>query len=182
LAIGGAGAQSERGHQLLRALRQPLRTGALRLALVAGTRPRLAARFRQSCVSEIGEDWSRAVEVLEADSFESYYRRFNSLLERTDVLWTKPSELVFYAALGLPLVLDDPVGAHEKANARWVVENEAGVVSTAPKLIRPVLEGWLADGVLANCARSGFARLPRGGADAIRSECSIPLNKNLTAR
>jgi UDP-N-acetylglucosamine:LPS N-acetylglucosamine transferase len=180
-AVGGAGAQAERGRQLLRALKQPLRAGALRLALVAGTRPRLGARFRQWCVSEFGEDWRGAVEVLEADSFEPYYRRFNKLLERTDLLWTKPSELVFYAALGLPLILDDPVGAHEKANARWVIGHGAGVVSPAPARIWPDLERWFAEGALAGCARSGFENLPRGGANAIRDQCSIPLNKDLTA-
>jgi UDP-N-acetylglucosamine:LPS N-acetylglucosamine transferase len=179
-AVGGAGAQAERGRQLLRALVQPLRAGALRLALVAGTRPRLAARFRKWCKREVGEDWSRVVEILEATSFESYYRRFNSLLERTDTLWTKPSELVFYAALGLPLILDNPVGAHERANTRWVLDAGAGVFRPSQARIRQGLERWFADGTLAECARSGYSKLPRGGVGAIAEKCSILVNKNLT--
>ena len=59
--------------------------------------------------------------------FRAYYARFNALLARTDVLWTKPSELTFYAALGLPLVCGAPVGVHERHNRRWVREAGAGV-------------------------------------------------------
>ena len=44
------------------------------------------------------------VEVLQEPDFDSYYEAMNALLARTDVLWTKPSELTFYAALGLPIV------------------------------------------------------------------------------
>ena len=34
------------------------------------------------------------------------------MLRETDVLWTKPSELCFYPALGIPLIMSAPLGAH----------------------------------------------------------------------
>jgi hypothetical protein len=36
----------------------------------------------------------------------------------SDVLWTKPSEPCFYPALGIPLLMSVPLGAHEGARSR----------------------------------------------------------------
>jgi len=33
-----------------------------------------------------------------------------------------PSEMTFFAALGLPLILAPAVGVHERYNARWATE------------------------------------------------------------
>ncbi len=166
-AVGGAGAQAVRARRLLESLEGPLRHGAVRLALVAGLRKGLARRFRR-WVAEVGVDrHPEAVTIVEADSFEVLYRRFNLLLERTDALWTKPSELSFYAALGLPLILDDPVGDHERANARWVEQAGGGRPRPTGRDQGTALMGWLSDGTLAGCATHGFAGLQRGGTDTI---------------
>lgn len=179
-AVGGAGAQTDRARQILHELADPVRSGSLRLALVAGTHRGLAARFRSWCGREIGARAERAVEIVEGADFGAYYRSFNALLERTDVLWTKPSELVFYAALGLPLILDDPVGAHERANRRWVLDARAGVDRPPARRIAETISSWLANGTLADCARAGFESLPRGGTRRIAESSSIPLYKDLT--
>jgi hypothetical protein len=166
-AVGGAGAQARRARGLLVDLAGPLRQGSVRLALVAGLRKNLARKFRR-WAAEIGlQRGSGAVSIVEADSFEELYRTFNSTLEQTDVLWTKPSELSFYAALGLPLILDDPVGDHERANARWVRDVGAGVNRPGGQDFGSLVTSWLRDGTLAACAENGFARLRRGGAAAI---------------
>jgi UDP-N-acetylglucosamine:LPS N-acetylglucosamine transferase len=166
LAIGGAGAQAERARDLLRSLAAPLEAGTIRLALVAGLRRRLAQRFRHWVASELGST-ANTVEVIEAESFQALFHRFNDLLERTDVLWTKPSELVFYGALGLPMILDDPVGDHERANARWLLGAQAGLMRPPAAEVATVIPSWLSDGTLARCARSGFDNLPRGGTETI---------------
>lgn len=166
-AVGGAGAQADRARQLLVALAGPLRAGAVRLALVAGLRPRLARAFRCWAASAGIDGTAGALTIVEAATFDELYERFNAVLERTDALWTKPSELSFYAALGLPLILDDPVGDHERANARWVLAARAGVVRPANVDTGPQVLRWFGDGTLASCARHGFARLPRGGAAAV---------------
>jgi hypothetical protein len=114
--------------------------------------------------NSVGEAWSGFYPQV---SLDAAYRRFNELLERTDVLWTKPSELVFYAALGLPLVLDDAVGDHENANARWILQAGAGVRRPAFGRIATQLARWHHDGVLAECARKAFAGLPRGATKRI---------------
>jgi UDP-N-acetylglucosamine:LPS N-acetylglucosamine transferase len=166
-AVGGAGAQSERARQLLGAVAGPLRRGEVRLALVAGLRPKLARAFRRWAAAVGVDGAGGSLTIVEAETFAALYERFNDVLGRTDVLWTKPSELSFYAALGLPLILDDPVGDHERANARWVLQAGAGVVRPEASDFGSEILKWLGDGTLASCARSAFARLPRGGAPAI---------------
>jgi UDP-N-acetylglucosamine:LPS N-acetylglucosamine transferase len=166
VAIGGAGAQAGRVRTLLRSLASPLNSGVLRLALVPGLRKGLARRFRRWAMAELGNNGD-SVEVVSAENFDELYRRFNDLLASTDALWTKPSELSFYAALGLPLIVDDPVGAHERANARWLFEAGAAVGRPMPAALADAIPSWLSDGTLARCARRGFDRLPRGATTTI---------------
>src|SRR5262249_18525136 len=108
-AVGGAGAQATLVDRFLPDLREPIATGHLRLALVAGVRREVAARF-EAALARAGI--SDATIVVESD-IPAYLRRFNALLAATDALWTKPSELTFFAGLGLPLILSPPVGVHE---------------------------------------------------------------------
>lgn len=158
-AVGGAGAQSRRALELLRALRPLLIAGRLRLVLVAGTRERLARRF---------ERWVRTVrapetEVLFEPTFAAYYRRFNRRLANADLLWTKPGELVFYAALGLPVILDDPVGSHELSNRHWLEDAGAGLRRPRIPDAAEWLDARLGDGALAEAASLAASRLPSDG-------------------
>jgi hypothetical protein len=95
-------------------------------------------------------------------------------MARTDALWTKPSELSFYAALGLPLVFASPVGVHERYNRRWVRESGAGAVQRDPSAAWQWLSDWLEDGTLAGAAWSGFTRLPKHGLYRILEEVAAP--------
>jgi hypothetical protein len=147
-------------------LRRALESGLLRLALVAGIRPEVEARFREILRAARMEDLAGPggpVELLRGDGFDDYYRRFNALLARADLLWTKPSELCFYAALGLPLLLAPPVGVHERYNRRWVRESGAGIKQRDPRLAAEWLADGLADGNLAAAAWAGYMRLPKFG-------------------
>ncbi len=163
-AVGGAGAQAGMAAAFLPGMRGALEEGRLRLALVAGVRPAVADRFREE-VQRAGLEGAlgRGLEILEAQGLEEYFDRFDALLARTDVLWTKPSELSFYAALGLPLVFASPVGVHERYNRRWVRESGAGLVQRHPAAAWQWLSDWLEDGTLAGAAWSGFTRLPKHG-------------------
>lgn len=163
-AVGGAGAQAAMARQFLPGFRRPIEEGRLRLALVAGVRPEVEARFLEA-LREAGLEGrlGHGVELLRAPSFDEYYRRFNALLARTDVLWTKPSELTFYAALGLPIVCAPPVGVHERYNRRWLRESGAGLRQRDPRVAADWLTDWLGDGLLASSAWAGYMRLPKFG-------------------
>lgn len=163
-AVGGAGAQAGMVEEFLPSLRPALETGRLRLALVAGVRPEVELRFREAIAKAKLEPLvGHGIELLVDDTFAGYYARFNALLARTDVLWTKPSELTFYAALGLPLVLATPVGVHEHYNRRWAREGGAGLKQREARFAAQWLTDWLADGVLAQAAWSGYMALPKFG-------------------
>jgi hypothetical protein len=84
-------------------------------------------------------------------------------LQDTDILWSKPSELTFYAALGIALVMAPPVGVHEVLNRRWVMERGAGLKQEAPQAAGQWLMDWLEEGLLAGAAWNAFHRLPREG-------------------
>ena len=134
------------------------------MTLVAGTRPEVADRFREAArEARLEGSLGQGLEVLLAGGHDEYFSRFEALLSRTDVLWTKPSELTFYAALGLPLVCGPPVGRHEHYNRRWARENGAGLKQRDPRFAAQWIEDWLQDGTLAGAAWSGYMRLPKFG-------------------
>ena len=147
--------------KFLPSLAAPLRAGRLKLTLVAGIRPEVARAFDEA-LDEAGLQRSD-VDVLLADSHEEYFRRFETLLAIADILWTKPSELTFYGALGLPLLFGPPIGAHEVYNRRWALESGAGLKQRDPRHAGEWLADGLADGTLAGAAWNGFMRLPKFG-------------------
>jgi UDP-N-acetylglucosamine:LPS N-acetylglucosamine transferase len=163
-AVGGAGAQAELPEQFLPSLAQALRDGLVQLSLVAGVRREVAERFsRGIAAAGLEGEVGRSIDVLLADDIPAYFRAFNALLARSDALWTKPSEMTFFAALGLPLVLAPPVGEHERLNARWASEHGAALPQRDPNAAWHWFEEWLHDGTLAQAALSGFRALPRNG-------------------
>lgn len=165
-AVGGAGAQTDIVARALPTLETDIAEERLRLALVAGIRPDVEERFGALLErTRVGD----RVEILRADSHEAYFREFNALLARTDILWTKPSELTFFGALGMALVLSPPVGVHEWYNRRWARESGAALKQRDPRHAHQWLREWLDDGLLASAAWSGFTRLPKFGLYRIRA-------------
>jgi hypothetical protein len=167
-AVGGAGAQVELVDEFLPSLRPLILEGRLRLQLVAGTRPEVLAAFSDA-VSRNGLErvLDRDITLIHGRDFKSYYEMFNRALLRTDVLWTKPSELSFYPALGLACMLSRPLGAHERYNRRWLREQGVGLKHRRLDHARGWFEEWLEDGTLAGAAWSGFVRLPKHGTERI---------------
>jgi hypothetical protein len=163
-AVGGAGAQAGLAGEFLPSLAEPLRAGRLRLALVAGVRAEVAAAFERAVRRcGLGEELGRAVTVVLEQSVVAYLARFTALLAEADVLWTKPSEVSFFAALGVPLVLGHPVGAHERYNRRWVLHHGAGLKQESARHAWGWLREWLEDGTLAAAAWAGYTLLPKHG-------------------
>jgi UDP-N-acetylglucosamine:LPS N-acetylglucosamine transferase len=108
-----------------------------------------------------------SVEILFAAKPKEYFRRFENCLADTDILWTKPSELIFYAALGLPVLLAPPVGGQEHANRDWLLSNKAALDCGDSLAIDRRLEHLLATGELCRSAWNAYSRLDRNGSDRI---------------
>jgi hypothetical protein len=163
-AVGGTGTQAGLAKLFLPSLRALIERGALKVTLVAGIRPDVADTFREALsASGLLSALGQGVEILEAADHRTYFTAFSELMARTDVLWSKPSELTFYAALGIPLVCAPPVGIHESYNRRWAIEHGAGLRQRDPRYAADWLTEWLSDGTLAAAAWSGFVRMPKFG-------------------
>jgi hypothetical protein len=163
-AVGGTGTQAELVRVFLPSLRDAIDAGQLRLTLVAGIRPEVADQFKEAIAeSRLEHAIGTGIDILFSQTHAEYLRRFESLIADLDMLWTKPSELTFYAALGLPLIFSWPVGIHERYNRRWAMEAGAGFKQGDPRFAGSRIAEWLADGTLAAAAWSGFSRLPKHG-------------------
>ena len=163
-AVGGSGAQVELSASFLPSLRQLIERRRVRLTLVAGVRADVKARFETELSrAGLSAQLGTGVEILHEPTLNGYFDRFDALLADTDVLWSKPSELVFYAALGIPLLLAPPVGIHETYNLRWVREHGAGFKQRDAHVVGDRLLDHLHDGNLASAAWSGYRRLPSRG-------------------
>ena len=170
-AVGGAGAQVGMARRFLPSFRAAIEGGKLRVALIAGVRREVAERF-DAYVAEAGLEGSigKGLEILRAADLEDYFASFDELMSRTDILWTKPSELTFYAALGIPIVFAPPVGVHERYNRRWARESGAGLAQRDVAFAAEWIADWLEDGTLAGNAWSVFMRLPKHGLYQILDE------------
>jgi len=170
-AVGGAGAQTPLARQIARGVAREVRDQRLRLALVAGRRPEVAGQLR-AALRDAGLEGNPGAWVVYEPDVIAYLRRFHALLGEADVLWSKPSEMTFFAALGLPFISAPAVGAHEEWNRRWAAEQGAALAQHDPRGAGGWLLEWIEDGTLARAAWSGYLHLPSLGlydiVDAVR--------------
>jgi hypothetical protein len=160
-AVGGAGAQKEIGRQIVLSLANKIKTGQVKINLIAGTRTELRDYF--FWIKKEIEDRHDNVKIVWADSNESYFDLFNQVLQTTDILWTKPSELSFYCALGIPVIMTQAIGPQEKANQRWLREIGAGIKQQNPEYTDQWLFDLLMRGRLAEAAWNGFLKARKYG-------------------
>ncbi len=160
-AVGGAGAQKEIGKQIALSLAKKIHESKVKINLVAGTRTELRDYFI-SIKKEFGVNRDN-VRIIWAESNESYFDMFNQVLQTTDILWTKPSELSFYCALGIPIIMTPAIGPQEKANRRWLREIGAGIKQQNPEYTDQWLFDLLKRGRLAEAAWNGFLKARKYG-------------------
>jgi len=158
-AVGGAGAQKEMGGRLAGSLQSHMQNGTLRLNLIAGLKESVRDYF-MDVKRQIGSD---AIRVIYAEDIQEYFRLFNEAMHETDILWTKPSELSFYSALGIPIVMTPTIGSQEKFNRQWLFEIQAGIRQENPDHTDQWLFDWLYNGRLAEAAWSGFLKARKLG-------------------
>lgn len=163
-AVGGAGAQSTMVDTFLPSLAGALRRNQLKLTLVAGIRDEVRDYFEKTIDTHgLRGALGDTLAILHEPDLDHYFPAFNQLLREADILWTKPSEMTFFGALGIPLILSWPVGVHERYNRRWAMERGAGIKQRDPSHVGEWLREMLAEGTLAAAAWSGFTRLPKFG-------------------
>jgi hypothetical protein len=155
-AIGGAGAQKEIGKQIVHSLANEITDGFVKINLVAGTRIEVRDYFLKVKAEIKGNNENVRV-IWEKDN-EAYFVSFNECLHSTDILWTKPSELSFYCALGIPIIMTPAIGPQEKCNQRWLREIGAGFKQRSPEDTNEWLFDLINKGRLAEAAWNGFLK------------------------
>lgn len=156
-SVGGAGAQTDLGVKIVNNLKNKLEKGEVRIILSAGIREEVKKYFKEK-VSHI-----KNVEILYEKDFESYFNSFNKALRKTDILWTKPSELSFYAMLAIPIIIAPEIGSQEKFNKRWIENSGFGIEQQHPEYINDWLFDWINRGYFAEMAMNGFIKGERNG-------------------
>ncbi len=166
-AVGGAGAQKEIGVKIIEQLKDSLLAGKYKVNLVAGVRLEVRDYFQEE-IDKLGLS-GESVRIIYAEKKDEYFRLFNEVLRRTDILWTKPSELSFYCALGLPFIASESVGAQEDFNLDWLKEIGAVIPGLDPEEISKILPELIANGSLAEAAANGFLKAEAMGVYHIES-------------
>lgn len=159
--VGGAGAQIETGKKIAHSLKNLINNNQIKLYLVAGTRKEVREYFIK--VRDEVAPGNDNIEVIWAEDFKTYYDVFNKCLHTTDILWTKPSELSFYCALGIPIIMTPAIGPQEKFNRRWLRETGAGFKQKNPEFTDQWLFDLLHKGRLAEAAWLGFLKARKYG-------------------
>jgi len=160
-AIGGAGAQQQLGQQIIEALVHPLKQGKLKLCMAAGTHMDAVSKF-QEVIKKHGLS-GKEVEIMICEDKNDYFHEFTKVIQKTDVLWTKPSEVSFYAALGIPLILSPPIGSQEVRNRDWLLQHGSAVDQLDPEYAAEWIADLIEQGVLAEAAMQGFVEMERAG-------------------
>lgn len=162
--VGGAGAQRELGAEIVKSLRKDILNSRVKVNLVAGINAEVNQFFKEA-IKKFGlaSKLNKGVDVIFQRSKDDYFIEFNKILRSTDILWTKPSELSFYCALGLPIIMAPPIGSQEVFNQKWLTAIGAGMPQEDPRYTREWLSDWLKSGWLAEAAMQGFLEAPKYG-------------------
>jgi len=159
-SIGGAGAQKEIGLKAINSLKDKIKTNKLRIIIAVGTRRELTKYFVDNVKGLKLDGW---VHILSAKTTNEYFEIFNQALRETDILWTKPSELSFYAGLGIPIIIAPSIGSQEDFNRKWLLHIGAGIPQENPKYTDQWLFDLLNAGDFAEIAMQGFIEIEKLG-------------------
>lgn len=163
-AIGGAGAQKEIGAHILKSLKNNIKKKEIKFVIGIGTRESLKEYYLKHIHRlRLEKEIDQGVELVSGNTVYEYFDNFNKRLRTVDILWTKPSELSFYTALGIPMIIAPPIGSQEDFNKRWLLHMGSGVLQENPKYTNEWLFDLLKGGVLAESAMEGFIEIEKMG-------------------
>ncbi|MDO8617828.1 MAG: hypothetical protein Q7N87_03020 [Candidatus Uhrbacteria bacterium] len=169
-SVGGAGAQKQLGLILLTSLRNSLLQKKIRLNLEVGTK-KIIGDFFLAGAKKLGLKslLGSSLHIHQYPDRATYFQNFTRTLRTTDILWTKPSELSFYAGLGLPIIMAPPIGSQEDFNKVWLKTVNGGLSQNDPRYTNEWLFDWINSGGLARFAWNGYIEAPTHGAYRIES-------------
>jgi len=168
-AIGGAGAQGEVAEQIMKSVKPLVKEGIVQLHIITGIHVSVAAQLQEAARElKLSSLLDNGIYIHTSPTKKRYFQKFSKIISETDILWTKPSELVFYAGLGIPLLLSSPIGSQEKFNRKWLLKIGAGVDQHDPEYTHEWLPDLLEDGTFAEAAMQGFIEIEKQGTRNIK--------------
>jgi hypothetical protein len=169
--VGGAGAQKDLGIKIIRNLKKIIYNKRLKIILVAGIKKEIETYFEKEIRNGgLGDLLGTGIEIIYAKNFEEYYDKFNLALRKTDILWTKPSELSFYSALGLPIIIAPTIGSQEEFNKSWLLKSGLGIEQREIENVKNWFYDYLHSGYFARMAMEGFINGEQMGTVKIKEE------------
>jgi len=159
-SIGGAGAQKEVGVMVVNSLKEKIKEKKLRIIISVGIKEELRKYFENHIKDLKLDGW---IYILSGKDINDYFQKFNQSLRTVDILWTKPSELSFYAALGIPIIIAPTLGSQEDFNKKWLLHIGSAILQENPKYADQWLFDLLNAGDFAEMAMQGFVEMKSSG-------------------
>lgn len=171
-SIGGAGAQKEIAMEYVKSLAEKIKKEKIKLILSAGARPEVRDFFLNSLrVLNLSKNIGNNIEIIFEKNINKYFSLFSRKLRKTDILWTKPSELSFYSGLGLPILMAPTIGSQEDYNKKWLLGLGSGILQINPQYANQWIFDYLNSGRFAEAALSGFIEAEKLGVYKIGEIC-----------
>ncbi len=155
-SIGGAGAQKEIALKAMHSLAQKIKNSEIKFIVSVGIRSEVRDYFAR-IISSLN------VEIIYESNISDYFKKFNQALRKTDILWTKPSELSFYSGLGIPIIIAPTIGSQEDFNREWLLKLGSGILQENLNYVEEWLFDLLESGWLAEAAMQGFIETEKMG-------------------
>lgn len=163
-SIGGAGAQKEIVYDFLKSLSYSLKKKKIRVVLSAGIRENVKEYFYSKINNlKLNQCLGKNLEVVYDKNIEKYFSKFNKELRKTDILWTKPSELSFYSGLGIPIIMAPTLGSQEDFNRKWLLKIGSAIQQENPKHADQWIFDYLNSGRFAEAAMEGYVEIEKNG-------------------
>jgi len=156
-SIGGAGAQKEIVSFYLKAFKEKIDKKEMKIILSGGIKEEIKNYFLSS-LKKLGlrKNLNKNIEIIFKKEINGYFQLFNKKAREADILWTKPSELSFYTALGVPILMAPCLGSQERYNQRWLLYLGSGIKEENPEYADEWLFDYLKSGRFAEAAMQGF--------------------------
>jgi hypothetical protein len=171
-SIGGAGAQKEIVLEFIKSFVKEIKKEEIKIVISVGIRSEVRDYFINELRKlKLWNNLNFNIEIVFAQEIGEYFKKFNLALRETDVLWTKPSELSFYAGLGIPIIIAPTIGSQEDYNKKWLLRLGAGILQENPKYARQWFFDYLNSGRFAEAATHGFIEIEKLGVYNISKIC-----------
>jgi len=170
--IGGAGAQKEIAIKYIKSLSEKIKKKEVKVILSAGTRKKVKEYFVKN-IERLGlkKNFNKNIQIVFSEKIEDYFKDFNQKLRKTDLLWTKPSELSFYTGLGIPIIMAPSIGSQEDFNRKWLLALGAGIPQENPIYANEWVFDYLNSGRFAEAVMDGFIEVEKLGSYNIKKIC-----------